>query len=347
MEKSNLPLDTASLQKLCYYRHGINSNETMRISQKLYEKGFITYMRTTSRKITSSQFLKEMSEVIKKKFGAEFVNLPTNHVQTTDAHECIRPTSGSVSNKVNRLNDKEQRIFRTIYDSTITSCMKPSVYTDYSIEIESSVLKRRVQNVFSEMCFSGYKAYYYNNENNSDSLLKKDKVSKIISQDPKSLVLESLTLIEDFKTNDSLYNEASIINFMKKNNIGRPSTYSYIINHIQKKGYVSKKNTVKGVYLNHCNIEYKVQENKATETFSKKYVLEEKDKFSITDKGKQIIKYMQTFFPKFVDICYTSSMEENLDKILYQNFDYNEIVRECDEYIKDKSQHAKILKKML
>ncbi len=139
------PFITSSLQQMAYNRFSYNPKKTMDIAQKLYEGGYITYMRTDS-VILSSQFQDMACEWIKKEYGEEYVSLrqygkkKSGGVKTQDAHEAIRPIN--INNSPPN-NDEQQKLYELIKLRAIGSQMAQAIYSESKLSLETLSLSEK------------------------------------------------------------------------------------------------------------------------------------------------------------------------------------------------------------
>jgi len=219
------------------------ARRTMRTAQRLYEAGFITYMRTDSIQL-SQEALTGARNVIQSKYGAEF--LPDKPViykskvkNAQEAHEAIRPAGVDFA-EVNLVRSKvgsdEGKLYDLIWKRTVASQMKPAKLkrTTADIENQNTVFRSRGR----VLLFPGYmRAYVEGTDDPDGKLADRERLLPELKQGQR-LTCSSL-VAEDHSTKPpSRFTEASIIKEMEKLGIGRPSTYASIIGRIQEKNYV-------------------------------------------------------------------------------------------------------------
>lgn len=229
------PFITSSLQQAASSRLGMSPSNTMRVAQKLYEAGHITYMRTDS-VVLSSVAVAQIKNIIEKKFGAE---LFTSRVFTKksknaqEAHEAIRPTKMEIESMGG--NEQEKKLYELIWQRTIASQMKDAKISKTKIFIRVGDGK------IPDFSIIGARIIY------PGWFLADPRARSEESELPKVLVGEILKLLE-IKTEEketqppSRYSEAGLVKELEKRGIGRPSTYASIIRTIVERGYVENIN---------------------------------------------------------------------------------------------------------
>ncbi len=237
------PFTTSTLQQDASRRFGFSPKRTMVIAQKLYEQGFITYMRTDSTHL-SSEALNASRKFIESSFGNDFLSEKTNIYKNKvanaqEAHEAIRP-AGTTFRKVEnvqKIGADEAKLYELILNRTVASQMKPAQYIRTNVEIHNgtSVFKASGNvTVFKGYTLAYEQALTRKDKGRPDSLPALDKQSKIESKE---------VLVEEKSTSPPRrFSEAMLVKEMETRGIGRPSTYSAIIEKLSQKEYVVKKN---------------------------------------------------------------------------------------------------------
>lgn len=319
-EFASKPLNTSDLQKSAYQKLGFNSKTTMALAQSLYQKGFITYIRTTSNTI-SSEFISKVKHFILDKYGDKYFHLPKQTKKSKnnqEAHECIRFTSFDSS--IDMLEEKEKRLYTLIKNHTLKACMSAAVYDVESILLSNKIeIKCLIED--KVLIFEGFK------------IIDSVKVSQQNLQEKKKdkYILKKIVGNQNYKYSNILFNESGVINEMEKHGIGRPSTFSSSIQLILDKQYVKIEKKVEGIEVD-CK-EILVSKTKSVSTQNKKIVGEEKNKFCVTDKGLLLIQYLEKNLSEIIDIKYTSLMENKLDLISQNKHNYQDLIKENNDYI--------------
>jgi DNA topoisomerase I len=333
IRKSNPPppFSTSTLQQFTTTRMKIGGKETMEIAQKLYEAGYITYMRTDSTSI-SEEAMVNIKKYIEEKYGNNYhlsrvyKNKKNN---TQEAHECIRPTKISVENIKGKANDndknkekiidKQEKLYHAIWKRTIQSQMSSAEYNDIIIEIKMKSKKSKSEDnkllskykligSLETLVFEGFLIL--------DGKTPKNKLNSKKLNDA-SLEWLEINGIENCKKPPTRYNEASLINKMDPSNlnIGRPSTYASIIETIQKREYV-KIQDIEGKKIQMKKLNIKSSNPKEIIRNIKDMILgKETKKFVPTELGIKVTEFLEENFSKLMDYKFTEQMEKDLDKV--------------------------------
>ncbi len=285
------PLVTASLQA-AGAALGFSSSKTMRLAQRLYEEGFITYHRTDSQALSKSA-ISACRKFVKNNLGDDYlpaspVRYRTKSKTAQEAHEAIRPTDVSVKpGAVRKLGQDESELYDLIWRQTIASQMKPAVFSRTTVELrdDSKLMFRGVGRILK---FDGWLKI-------RPKIRKKTKENEIpVFEEGELLNVKELKEEEHKTSPPPRYSEASLIKELKDYGIGRPSTYAPIISTIQSRNYARKE----GNY------------------------------FIPTDIGKVVTGLLVEHFPTIVDIEFTAEMENDLDQVAEGAIDWKEILRE-------------------
>lgn len=291
------PFTTSSLQQEASRKLGFSVKKTMMVAQRLYEEGYITYMRTDSTRLSADA--KEMAkQYIMNAYGKNYY---TDRVFKTkdsaqDAHEAIRPSKLGVF--VDSFGNDEKRLYLLIMNRFLASQMAVAVYDTTRIQIQVE------QYVFvvngSIIKFDGFMKLYIEgrddaNTEEEEGLLPDLKVGDILEQ--KALIPE-----QKFTEPPPRYTEASLVKVMEEKGIGRPSTYAPTISTIMDRTYIEK----------------------------------EKKNLVPTPLGEIVNTLMENNFQDIVDVKFTADMENKLDKVAENQEDYVQMLHEFyDPFIKN------------
>ncbi|MDR0788784.1 MAG: type I DNA topoisomerase [Bifidobacteriaceae bacterium] len=281
------PYTTSSLQQDAINRLNFSSRETMALAQKLYENGYITYMRTDSVTL-SPDSITAVREFISSEYGKDY--LPENpNIYTTksknaqEAHEAIRPAGDTIytpSQIASKLDEKSLKLYTLIYNRTLASQMVPAVGKTTSLDFAANISNGKYagkDGIFHStgtvITFKGFLAAYNVTESNSQTLpeINKGDIAESVSVTPFAHTTKA----------PARYTEASLIKTLEEYGIGRPSTYSSIISNIIMRKYVLKKGSA----------------------------------LVPTILSFAVIRLLENYFAKYVDYEFTAEMEEELDKI--------------------------------
>jgi DNA topoisomerase-1 len=322
VRKPSPPFITSSLQQEASTKLSFGVQKTMQVAQKLYEGGLITYMRTDSTCL-SNDAINECKDYIIKTFGQEYSKPKQYNVNkegAQEAHEAIRPT------KINVLDaelDKDcNKLYDLIWRKTIASQMAPAQITIQILKIDT--LNTLPENTLwisqsETIDFDGYLAVYNDSDlDESESNKKlKIKVNDI-------LTFDNIKISQEYTKLPLRYNEAGLVKYLEKNNIGRPSTYASIINKIIDRKYVEIKD-IEGVKTESQQLtldkKYKLKEVVTEITLGK-----ENKKIVPTDIGNQVNNFMITNFDPIMQVQFTSEFEKYLDMIAEGKAKYHNIL---------------------
>jgi DNA topoisomerase I len=299
-ERPKPPFTTSTLQQDAGSRLGWGAQITMRVAQRLYENGYITYMRTDSVNL-SAQAITAARNAAKSLYGADHIpDAPRVYQGKTknaqEAHEAIRPagesfkTPGELAPELSR---DEFALYDLIWKRTVASQMadakKMQMRVDFDADINSTASQNWKKAIFrangSVIVFPGFLAAY-------DEIVTEDGKDENKDEEATNKRLPAMTLGQAVKVNEytceghetkppARYTEPTLVKKLEELGIGRPSTFASIIQTIQDRGYVYKRGRA------------------LVPTFLA---------FSVTG-------LLETHFTKLVDYEFTASMEEDLDKI--------------------------------
>ena len=312
------PFTTSTLQQQASTKLGFNIKQTMIIAQKLYESGYITYMRTDCPTL-SEEAHKDIYKHITDNFGADYYQYKQYTSKTKnaqEAHEAIRPTKMYITD-VNDFDDNTRKLYDLIWKKTISSQMSKAIFDLKNIYIRDTNKEYFMLGSIKKLFFDGYLKVY--NDNDEESLN--------LDIDLNTLELNSLRIKQIIKEPPTRYNEASLVKKLEDLSIGRPSTYASIISKIQDNKYVKIDNT-KGLEKEMKEIIYDNKTNKMKEKVNKIYLGKENKKFLPTELGIKITNFLNEQFPQIMDYNFTSKLEDDLDLISDGKKDYYTVLQE-------------------
>lgn len=307
--KPPLPLTTSKLQQISPY----SPKDTMKIAQTLYEKGYITYMRTDNHKL-SAEFAGKAVQYITDTYGAEYVGTPP--IGEGQAHEAIRPTDIS---RISIEGDREQKVYGIIWYHVMAACCSNAIYKAYTAYIPY-LTEYKFERIIKECVFEGYTIIDGVKSSNPEYTLW-DEVREIKHDE----IRAEMTVLN----HKPHYSESSLVATLEKLGIGRPSTYSSIVSVIQERGYVIKGNlegqTIEGTeYILKATLKQK---------HVRKILNSEKNKLKITPLGIEVAEFVISHYNNIFEYEYTKQMEEKLDEIAEHRKEWRELCRECDTVI--------------
>lgn len=341
------PFTTSTLQQEAYGKMGSSIKRTMKIAQDLYEKGYITYMRTDSTNI-SQDASTTIRSLIEKNYGADYIKDISSGVSgvnkhAQEAHECIRPSDFTKTAQIgiDGFLKEHVKLYQLIFSRTIASLMKPALYEDMNVCINNDEISQKYgsavhfKGTFTQMMFDGWQRAYEEkrDEDDKDATRKKTQRKKVdVNAMAKSLQKARMTMLECSGRNTwtsppARFNESSIIKYLDVNGIGRPATYSAILTKLYDKRYVDKKDIV-GDNKEATHLGWTKESNgKITvqkETIS---IGQEKSRLVPTEVGTEINRFLTQHFPFVVEKEYTADMENELDKVAEGETSYEKVMK--------------------
>ncbi|PPE06694.1 type IA DNA topoisomerase [Mesoplasma corruscae] len=323
--RSFKPFSTASLLQDGFSKLRMSASQITVASQKLYEAGLITYIRTDSNKF-STEFTAEAKDFINKNFKnglfKDAVPVKTQ-ANAQEAHEAIRPTNldQRPDNIETIVDDKNAaRLYNLIWWNTIKSLMKgPSgYYHNWSFWNNGYEFKQS----WKETLDQGYNGLKANDtdenielDENGDEIqeIDIDKPAFEMNSNFSIDISKDLIIMEEAKTSPPrMFNQASLIKELKELGIGRPSTYSPTLTKLKER----------------------------------EYAIPHRGKpFEVTEKGYEAERFLYDKYPEFFNLNYTANMEEKLDEIAEGKFDYkhwlSDLYKELSESVKQVIQNSK------
>ena len=229
--KPKPPLITSTLQQAASTRLGFGVKKTMMMAQRLYEAGYITYMRTDSTHL-SNDAIAMCRNYIDKSFGNKYLTekpiFYSSKEGAQEAHEAVRPTEvKTVSEKLMGMEPDAVRLYALIWQYFVACQMQPARYLSSSITVAAAEFELRTKGRI--MQFDGYLKVMPS---------KDEDIVLPAVEEGDSLNLELLEPFQNFTKPTARFTEASLVKELEKRGIGRPSTYASIISTIQDRGYV-------------------------------------------------------------------------------------------------------------
>ena len=316
------PFTTSTLQQEASRKLGFGVTRTMSTAQKLYEAGFITYMRTDS--VTLSNEAK--SSIIKKietKYGNDYVNprdYKNKNKSAQEAHEAVRPTDINVDQITSDYD--QQRLYELIWKRTISSQMSDAQIERTVVNIKTVSYNQIFIARGEVIKFDGFLRVY--NEGTDDEIEEEKDVLPALNTDEK-LNLLNITSKESFTRPPSRYTEASLVKKLEELGIGRPATYATTISTIQNRDYISKGDN-EGVERDYNFIEFNQEGIK--ESILKEKTGSNKGKLVPTDIGMIVNDFLVDNFNNILDYGFTAEVEKNFDKIATGDQNWTDIIKQ-------------------
>ena len=235
-QKPHAPFITSTLQQVASVRMGFGVKKTMTMAQRLYEAGFITYMRTDSTNL-SGEAVQNCRGFVGKVFGENYLpekpNVYTSKEGAQEAHEAIRPSDVRVELKdlPSSLDNDAKRLYELIWRQFVSCQMLPAQFDTTTMHIKNGDYEARARG--RVMRFDGWLRVM-------PPVAKKGDEAAVLPdvKEGEELALQDITPNQHFTKPPARYNEASLVKELEKRGIGRPSTYAAIIGTIQDRGYV-------------------------------------------------------------------------------------------------------------
>ena len=317
------PFTTSTLQQEASRKLGYSVSTTMSIAQKLYENGFITYMRTDSVNLSELALGAAKKHIIDN-FGSNYSNprqYTNKNESAQEAHEAIRPTY--FENTEVEGTPQEKRLYDLIYKRAIASQMSKAQIERTIAQIGISSVSEVLVATGEVLKFDGFLKVYLEStdeegENENSKMLPPLKVGE-------SLSVISLAAGEKFTRPAPRYTEASLVKKLEELGIGRPSTYAPTISTIQKRGYVvredreGKERKVITLTLENGQISRSV----STEKYAS-----EKSKLFPSDIGMIVTDFLSKHFDQIMDYHFTAKVEKEFDEIAQGQLEWNKMIEQ-------------------
>ena len=303
------PFTTSTLQQEASRKLSMSVAQTMSVAQKLYESGFITYMRTDSVNL-STQAMAAAKEEIIGLFGENYHSwraYKTKSKGAQEAHEAIRPSY--INRATIEGTSVEKKLYELIWKRTLASQMSPAQIDRTIVTIEIGGREERFVATGEQMRFDGFMKLY--SESTEDENESENAVLPTIAMG-EQLALKDSTATQKYTQQPYRYSEALLVKRLEELGIGRPSTYAPTISTIITRGYVTKQNK-EGVKRFYDQIT--LSKGKLTEKTHSEVVGKEKGKLAPTDIGMLVNDYLEGNFPKILDYNFTATVEKEFDAI--------------------------------
>ena len=316
------PFTTSTLQQEAARKLGFTVSQTMMVAQRLYESGYITYMRTDSVNL-SSLCIGASKGVVTDLYGEKYLksrNYATNSKGAQEAHEAIRPTY--MTNSTIEGTVPEKRLYELIWKRTIASQMADAIVEKTTVNIAISGHDNSFVATGEVTVFDGFLQVYREgtDDEQGGELAAIPAVHK-----GNALKAKEITATERFTQHPPRYTEASLVRKLEELGIGRPSTYAPTISTIQQRGYVEKGN--KSGETRIYNI-LALKNGKITAKEGKETVGAEKAKLMPTDIGIVVNDFLLECFPEIMDYNFTATVEKDFDEIADGKRNWSELISE-------------------
>ena len=359
------PLTTSRIQQLASNEMKMSPKETMKICQSLYEGGYITYMRTDSSKYCD-EFIDSAKEFIVKTYNDEkFIspNIDTlSNARTLEkpetpekpqkkvtskkksqsqvpppqeAHEAIRPTNICLQEVSDKATAKEKKLYKLIWQRALESLMAPAEVYQIVANVSSPIESAKYSFSSELMEFPGWKILDNKNIKEFEKSAKEYHYLQSI-KDGIIIQYKNIASCLTLKDQKHHYSEAKLVQLLEEKGIGRPSTFSSLVDKIQEREYV-KKEDVFGKEIE-C-IDFSLEERIISKSITKKTFGNEKGKLVIQPLGILVIEFLLKNFANIFDYEYTKQMEDELDSISKGSKVWHQLCGQCyneiEQNIKD------------
>ena len=289
------PFMTSTLQQEASRKFGFGARQTMSTAQRLYEAGYITYMRTDGIDMAPEAVM-SARDAIKDRYGEPYLpkspRMYKNKAKNAqEAHECIRPTDMSRDASSLKISDTDQRkLYDLIWKRTLASQMSAALLERTTVDVGSDDGQVMLRATGQVVQFDGFIRIY---EEGRDEPAGDDDENRLpqISQG-EAATKEEVTPEQHFTQPPPRYTEATLVKRMEEFGIGRPSTYASIVTTIQDREYVKK----------------------------------EKGRLIPEDKGRLVTIFLTNYFRQYVGYEFTANLEEELDDISSGDRDYKDVL---------------------
>lgn len=316
------PFTTSTLQQEASRKLGYGVSRTMLIAQKLYENGYITYMRTDSVNLSDTA-LADITNTVHAQYGKQyhqFRKFKNKNESAQEAHEAIRPTYMSNTH----IKEAEwARLYELIWKRTMASQMADA-------ELEKTTAKISISNQTEELVatgevlkFDGFLKVYREGKDDDENeteegLLPPLKIGQV-------LPLVEMKAIERFERPSPRYTEASLVKKLEELGIGRPSTYAPTISTILKRGYVEKRDK-EGTARNFQVLVLK--KDQITTLTEQEMTGAEKSKLFPSDLGLVVTDFLLQYFDDVMDYGFTAKIESEFDEVALGKLKWNRMIKD-------------------
>jgi DNA topoisomerase-1 len=278
------PFTTSTMQQESNRKLGLSAQRTMQIAQRLYERGLITYMRTDSVNL-SEQAIKSIRDDVAMKYGREFLSpeprrFTTKSKGAQEAHEAIRPAGTRMPTASElKLDGEDAALYDLIWKRSMATQMADARLRFVTVMVEANEATFRA--IGKRIEFPGFFRAYVEGSDDPEAMLEDRESPLPPMKQGEVLDLRNLDALSHVTKPPARYTEASLVQALEREGIGRPSTYATILNTIQNRGYVRK------------------QGQQLVPTFT----------------AMAVTALLEEYFPKLVDLNFTAQMEQTLDDI--------------------------------
>jgi len=294
----------------------------MQIAQKLYENGYITYMRTDSVNLSNTA-LGDITNTVKSMYGDkyhQFRKYKNKNENAQEAHEAIRPTYASNPS----IQETEwARLYELIWKRTMASQMADAELEKTTAKILISTNKEELTASGEVLKFDGFLKVY--REDKDEDELEEDANEGMLPPLTvgQQLPLKEMKATERFSRPPARYTEASLVKKLEELGIGRPSTYAPTISTVLKRGYVEKRDK-EGTRRDFTV--YKLQKDNVSKVMEQENTGAEKSKLFPSDLGLVVTDFLKQYFDDIMDYGFTAKIEGEFDEVAEGKMKWNKMI---------------------
>ncbi|MGL4907914.1 MAG: type I DNA topoisomerase [Bacteroidales bacterium] len=342
------PFTTSTLQQEASRKLGFSVAQTMSVAQRLYEAGYITYMRTDSVNL-SEQAIASAKSAITNMYGEEYLHTRRYSTKTKgaqEAHEAIRP-SYLDKPTVGDVGAQEKRLYELIWKRTIASQMSDAKLERTIVDIAISNAPNKFVATGEVLLFDGFlKVYMESKEEDEEGESAETEgllPALTVGQD---LLPKSIVATQRFSQRPARYTEASLVKKLEELGIGRPSTYAPTISTVINRGYILKEDR-EGTLRQYLQLS--LIDGKITDKLLSENTGVERSKLFPSDVGMVVTDFLSEHFPKVMDYSFTAKVEEEFDEIAQGSIQWSKMIdgfykpfHKTVEHVTDNSERANV-----
>lgn len=316
------PFTTSTLQQEAARKLGYSVSRTMQIAQRLYENGYITYMRTDSVNLSKTA-LADITQTVKSMYGEsyhQFRKYKNKNESAQEAHEAIRPTYMNTA----RIEEAEwAKLYELIWKRTMASQMADAELEKTTVDIQISTNQEFLQASGEVLKFDGFLKVYMEGKDEEESEENPEGILPPFHKG-QALTLNQLSAIERFSRPLPRYTEASLVKKLEELGIGRPSTYAPTISTILKRGYVEKRDK-EG--LRRAYRVLTLKKDSVTALTEYENTGAEKSKLFPSDLGLVVTDFLKQHFQQIMDYGFTAHIETEFDEVAEGKRKWNQMIQ--------------------
>ncbi|MDR1021878.1 MAG: type I DNA topoisomerase [Prevotellaceae bacterium] len=329
------PFTTSTLQQEASRKLGFSVSQTMLVAQRLYEAGYITYMRTDSVNL-SEQAITAAKDAILKIYGEKYLHTrryTTKSKGAQEAHEAIRPSY--MDRQAIEAGSQEKRLYDLIWKRTIASQMSEAALERTVVTIDVSGAAEKFVASGEVILFDGFLKVYMESQDDEGESASAGLLPPM--REGQILQASSIVATERFTQRPPRYAEATLVKKLEELGIGRPSTYAPTISTVINRGYVLKEDR-EGVVREYK--QHTLASGKITEKILRENTGAEKSKLFPSDVGMVVTDYLVEHFPKVMDFSFTAKVEEEFDEIAEGKVVWNKMIDDFYQLFHQKVEDA-------